>query len=403
MNNNLIRRFLEEQQYDVRVSGNGRWIDQKCAFDAVCFVADCIMDYIQNGGQQPFQSPDIWRSEYAITNVQNIFCKPDPLRRTTLDEYNKFFRQPMKMLAAAGVLHEDGVVHNTIQFSIGNIDILRYIAIRERNAFDFLCLYIEKTLKDSGLWDDFETFFDEQTEDSLKELKARFVDFCIRYTQMNKKKEPSRIFTKVLNQLACKYHKKGTERGHLSSSMITYNKIMYNQTNWRDDATGKDKNIARGDYVIVAQTNDEYQYRVSRAIKYLRQFNDKYNEGQSEIIDRFSVGEKATHMHHIFPKSRFRIIAEYLENLIALTSGQHLQKAHPSGNTSVIDKDYQYTCLIAKTESIRKNIMDNHGEPVIYDFYDFMYVLDVGLQTDYFEALPLCDFNAVLTGIEFNY
>ena len=32
-----------------------------------------------------------------------------------------------------------------------------------------------------------------------------------------------------------------------------------------------------------------------------------------------------------------------------------------------------------------------------------MYVLDVGLQTDYFEALPLCDFNAVLTGIEFNY
>lgn len=49
MNNNLIMKFLEEQQYDIRVSGNGRWIDQKCAFDAVCFVADCIMDYIQNG------------------------------------------------------------------------------------------------------------------------------------------------------------------------------------------------------------------------------------------------------------------------------------------------------------------------------------------------------------------
>lgn len=47
MNNNLIMKFLEEQQYDIRVSGNGRWIDQKCAFDAVCFVADCIMDYIQ--------------------------------------------------------------------------------------------------------------------------------------------------------------------------------------------------------------------------------------------------------------------------------------------------------------------------------------------------------------------
>ena len=96
-------------------------------------------------------------------------------------------------------------------------------------------------------------------------------------------------------------------------------------------------------------------------------------------------------------------IADYIENLIALTSGQHLQKAHPNGNTRIIDKQYQYTCLIAKTESIRKNIMDNKGEPIIYDFAAFMYVLDVGLRTDYFEALPSCDFNSVVTGIEFNY
>ncbi|MFR8182926.1 MAG: hypothetical protein ACLU9P_08460 [[Ruminococcus] torques] len=47
--------------------------------------------------------------------------------------------------------------------------------------------------------------------------------------------------------------------------------------------------------------------------------------------------------------------------------------------------------------------MDNHGEPVIYDFADFMYVLDVGLETDYFGALPQYDFGAVLTGIEFNF
>lgn len=47
--------------------------------------------------------------------------------------------------------------------------------------------------------------------------------------------------------------------------------------------------------------------------------------------------------------------------------------------------------------------MANKGEPIIYDFAAFMYVLDVGLQTDYFEALPFCDFNSVVTGIEFNY
>ena len=87
----MVEAFVNEHNYDVRISGNGRWIDQKCALDAVCFVADCIVDYIRNGGKQPFQSPDIWRSEYAIANVQYIFGKPDPLTPTTLDEYNKFF------------------------------------------------------------------------------------------------------------------------------------------------------------------------------------------------------------------------------------------------------------------------------------------------------------------------
>lgn len=286
---------------------------------------------------------------------------------------------------------------------VENMDVLEYIALRERNSFEFLCLYIEKTLKDSGLWDSFETFFELQTKESLQELKTKFSDFCIKYTPINTAVEANRIFIKVLNPLACKLHKKGVEKGHLSRSMITYDKIMYNQTNWRDDAVGKDKNVARGDFNPQPKTEQMYQYRISRAMKYLRKFNDDHREGLSEVLDRFSVGEKATHMHHIFPQNEFAEIADYIENLIALTSGQHLQKAHPNGNTQVIDKQYQYTCLIAKTESIRKNIMANKGEPIIYDFAAFMFVLDVGLRTDYFEALPSCDFNSVVTGIEFNY
>ncbi len=404
MTSNILSRFIGEHNYDIRISGNGRWIDQKCALDAVCFVADCIVDYVQNGGKQSFQSPDIWHAEYSIENVQHLFGKPDPTIRSTLDEYNKFFRQPMKMLVAAGVLREDGVVNNTIQFCVEKTEVLEYIALRERNSFEFLCMYIEKTLKDSGLWDSFETFLDLQTKEALLDLKTTFSDFCIRYTPMNTTVEANRIFSKVLNPLACKKHLKGIERGYLSKSMITYDKIMYNQANWRDKAVGKDKNIARGDFIQAPQQDNQmYQYRVARAIKYLRQFNDKYNEGKSEVLDKFSVGETATHMHHIFPRNQYRSIAEYMENLIALTSGQHMQAAHPNGNTSVVDSAYQYTCLIAKTESIRKNIMSNHGEPIIYDFDSFMYVLDTGLKTDYFEALPSCDFNSVLTGIEFNF
>lgn len=403
MTTNLLAKFISEHNYDIRQSGNGRWIDQKCALDAVCFVADCIVDYIRNGGKQPFQSPDIWKSEYATTNVQHLFSKPNPLIRSTMDEFNKFFRQPMKMLAAAGVLKENGVVNNTIQFSVENMAVLEYIALRERNSFDFLCLYIEKTLHDSGLWDSFESFFDEQSKTSLEDLKNTFSSFCITYTPINTTVEANRIFIKVLNPLACKLHKKGTIKGRLSPSMITYDKIMYNQTNWRDDYAGKDKNVARGDFIPVPSNEDVYQYRITRAMKYLRQFNDRFNEGKSEVLDRFSVGAMATHMHHIFPRNQFKEIADYIENLIALTAGQHLQAAHPNGDTSTIDTQYQYTCLVCKTESIRRNILDEHDGPIIYNFDAFMHVLDVGLRTDYFEHLPSCDFNSVLTGIEFNY
>lgn len=403
MNPNLLAKYFQTKNFDIRLNGNGRWIDQKCALDSVCFVADCIVEFIRAEGNRGFFSPEIWKSEYAIKNVQLWFGKPDPLIRETLDEYNKFFRQPMKMLAAAGVLSER-TVGKSIEFSVENSDILEYIALRERNAYEFLTQYIEKTLVDSGLWDSFATFLDEQTKASLASLKNRFSDFCIQFTPINTPVEASRIFIKVLNPLACKYHKKGIVAGRLSELNITYDKIMYNQANWRDIFQGKEKNVSRADFAVNQPAQAMYQYKVSKAVKDLKQFNDKYNSGKSEVTDKFSIGEIATHMHHIFPKNEFPQIADYIENLIALTSGQHLQKAHPNGSTSIINKDYQYLCLISKTESIRKNLMEpSETIPTIYDFNEFMFVLDTGLSSDYFSNLPLNDFSSVVTGIEINY
>jgi hypothetical protein len=402
MTPNLLAKFINSKNYDVRIINNGRWIDQKCAYDNLCFVADCIVEHIRDKGDKPFTSPEIWRSDYAVKNVQLWYGKPDPLIGSTLDEYNKFFRMQMKLLAASGVL-EENKKGSTIEFKVSNIDILEYIAIRERNSFDFLCLYIEKTLKDSGLLDSFESFFDEQNKTYYDILKAKFSKFCIDNTPINTEREANRIFIKVLNPLACRWNKKGTIRGSISSSPITIAKIAYNQANWRDIIAGKDKNVARGDFISVDHIPPMYTYKVSRASKNLRKFNDKYNGKKSEVLDKFSIGEIATHMHHIFPQNEFREIADFIENLIALTSGQHLQRAHPNGKTRIIDPDYQYTCLISKTESIRKNLMDINGEPEIYNFEDFMFVLDTGFKTDFFGRIQSHDFNSVINGIEFNH
>lgn len=212
MTNNLLLEFIDSHTFDIRETHNGRWIDQKCAFDSVSFVADCIVNYLDDGGEQPFQSPSIWHQEYSMEYVQALFGKPNPTLDTTLDEYNKFFRQPMKMLAAAGVLSEkrDGA---GILFSVENMDVLRHIALRERNSYEFLCVYIEKTLKDSGLWDSFASFFDEQTKDRFDDCKRSFETFCISYTPIGTVVEARRIFSKVLNPLACKYKKRGTILG----------------------------------------------------------------------------------------------------------------------------------------------------------------------------------------------
>lgn len=396
-----MKEFLESKNYDVRKTKNGRWIDQKCTMDELCFVADCVVAYLQDGGTQPFQSPDIWRTNYAIENVQKIFSKPDPTDKSTVDEYNKFFREPLKMLAAAGVLREDGKKKNTIQFSVENEAVLEYLSLRERNCFDFLCLYIQKTLKDSGLWDAFESFFDEQTKEQYELLKKVFSKFCFDYTPIKNDKEPRRIFTKVLNPLAVLYQKKGTVDGHISQRIITLEDIKYNRTNFRDK--NKNKNISRQNAVSLNNLQDNIcDYNVEKAKRRLRKFNDQFSNGQSEITDAMSIGQMATHIHHIFPQNEFPSISDFVENLIALTAGQHLQKAHPAGNTKVIDKSFQYICLINKTAGIRRNIVENFGEP-FYDFSSFMQVLDVGLKTEFFEKLAENDFNQVIMGIEMNF
>lgn len=334
-----MEEFLNQHNYDIRISGNGRWIDQKCTMDELCFVADCIVVYLQEGGTQPFQSPSIWHTEYAVTNVQSLFCKPDPTSKSTIDEYNKFFRQPMKMLAAAGVLREDGRIRNTIQFSVENLALLEHLSLRERNCMEFLCLYIEKTLKDSGLWDAFASFFDEQTKEQYDLVKDKFANFCIRYTPINTKLESNRIFTKVLNPLAVKYHKRGAEDGRLSKKAITIDQIKYNRPNFRD--IGKDKNVSWQDYARETPAQITYDYNVEKAKRRLKAYNDQFNAGISEVTDRYSIGAPATVAHHIFPQSTYPTIADYVENLIALTSAQHLQKAHPNGDTRRIDPDYQ--------------------------------------------------------------
>lgn len=398
MKNKIITEHLSNYDYDVRKSGNARWIDQKCTYDVLSIVADCILEFVERESNN-FTIKDIWFSEYSRTNVIDIFSKPDPSLKAR-HEFDKWFGQPIKLLAYGQILKEDRS-KRPFMYSISNKVLLEFIALRELNALAFLHQYIEKVLEDSNLLATFLGFFENQTNNSYKDVREAFINFTIRYTQINKDVECGRIFTKVLNPLAFIYKKKGTKRGRLSDQIITLNDLQYNRLNWRDELDGKSKDITRKEHKSTTnkiKVQAMANYAINKAKRILKKFNEVYNNGKSEIIQRFE-DVPATQIHHIFSESQFPMISDYIENLIALTPNQHFLMAHPKNNTYYTSEDFQYVCLLAKCASISDSFQKLKDKS-IYNFEDYLHVLNSGLNTESFSGIADLDFKKVIDTID---
>ena len=406
MTENEIISFLNSKNYDIRIHHNARWIDQKCTPDVLCIVADCIINYLDSVGEEStFTSNDIWLSEYAIHNVHDIFRKVEVNSSSASNEYDKFFGQPIKLFAYAGLLSERKQGRKNT-YKLLNRDMLEHIASRERNALIFLTYYINKVVDDSNLTAMFDEFFRTQTQDCYIKVKERFRTFTVANTDIGNKGstgkyECNRIFTKIINILAFRYRKRGTEGGHLSKYAITYDMLMYNRDNFRDIYADKPKDVARKDFLAAQHIviNEAYfAYQSQKAKNRLRKFNDRYRNGVSEMPNDM---EKATHIHHIFPASEYPEISFYLENLMALTPNQHLNHAHPNGNTTLIDKDYQHDCLIVKIDIIKDNL--ENEEVKIYSFEDLLRVLYIGFNEKSFLFIDNNDYDGIKTKIQLEY
>ena len=400
-----IIEFLSTKNYDIRITHNARWIDQKCTPDVLCIVADCILNYIDTNGNLDFTSKDIWFSDYTIQNVHDIFRKVQVDSSSASNEYDKFFGQPIKLFAYAGILEEEKFGREN-KYRLINRNLLEHISLRERNALQFLIKYIGKVVEDSGLTIVFDEFFEQQNSRAYDNLKNKFFTFTVANTAIgskgsNGKLECGRIFTKVVNVLAFNLNKRGTEKGRISQHAITYDMLMYNRDNFRDIYAEKPKSVSRKDYIAqqhIVINEAYYRYLSTKAKRRLKQYNDNYRNGLSEMLGDI---EHATHIHHIFPAGEFPEISYYLENLMALTPNQHLNNAHPDGRTSAINRDYQHDCLIVKTDVIRENIEQNNE--VIYSFSDFLHVLFVGFNEDTFLDIEPNDYDGIKAKIELEY
>ena len=372
-----IRDHLNQFNLDLRISNNGRFMDQKVTPDVLSFMSDCICNYIAGDINEEFTVYDIWNSSYFGKNVQLIFSKPSVENETVTHEYDKFIAQPIKTLEYAGILIAVDIHRRPIHYKVQNLEFLQYIALKEIYALNFLHLYLGKVLKDSGFIEHINRFISDcnsrnMDESKFQDLKSTYQRFIIGNTLINTKVEVNRIFTKVLNVFSALHNVQGTIKGRLSDRPIYYRDLMYNRINFRD--LEKDKGVSRQEAsirIIPDETMAYNQYVESKAIRIIR---EKYK--QSEAKDDLAMGA-ADHVHHIFPSHEFPRIVHYLENLIKLTAGQHLSRAHPNGNTRIISRDYQLVCLMGKSRSIQHSL--SRGE-FLYSKPSFIYVIIYGLK-----------------------
>ena len=338
--------------------------------------------------QGDFTVQDIWNMQYFIKNASAIFGKPSPKNETARSEYDKFIQQPLRMLAYAHVLNMERR-GNVNYYRISNEEVLDYIATKERNAYNFLYVYIVKTMSDSGILKYFESFksaCENGTVSQLeyKELKDRYTRFIIGNTSINGEVEVARIFTKVINVYSAENCIQGTEKGRLSKNNIIFSDLMYNRKNWRDHDKAKSQTRQEAASDAERLQQEAYDsYQVTKAMNLLRKI-----QVESEVKDQFSIGE-ATQVHHIFPKAQYPEIAHYLENLIKLTATQHFTKAHPNNHTQITNKDYQLICLIAKSQNIEQSLK-NCGDKY-YRKESFIYVINIGLHADLSQQLSFSD------------
>ena len=54
-----VEKLLKSKNYDIRISNDARFMDQKCTPDVVCIIADCVMNLRESEPQKEFTVQDI--------------------------------------------------------------------------------------------------------------------------------------------------------------------------------------------------------------------------------------------------------------------------------------------------------------------------------------------------------
>lgn len=110
-------------------------MDQKCTPNIAPIIADYICSFNNEINDELFTSVDIQHSQYTHENILSIFKEPKVNEKVARNEYDKFFQQPIEMLANAWILIKKEQGSKNF-YQIDRWDVLEYIAVR-KNALVF--------------------------------------------------------------------------------------------------------------------------------------------------------------------------------------------------------------------------------------------------------------------------
>ncbi len=346
--------------------------EQKITPDLIWCVSYVILDLTKDNAGRTFTDKDIRESNIFNSLMQDYFSKAP--QKNAENEYNKVSSYQLGLLAFAGVL--DQVSARPKEYKVNSIDILKYIAINDLNASQFLCEYTEKFIIDNGLSAVFNNYKQNPNQDNYLKLKEAYWKWAKVNTAVrgNDRRHTYRVFNKIFNVFCYKNRLPGEDASNITTGPCPYSFLIYNRTNFRD----KD--------MPIGTTRQQYQEQVLSDINnrgvvetLLQKAKDavRLRHGDDSEIKDINLGyatNGGVHVHHILPRHSYPQFSLSKENLIALTPGQHLSSAHIEANTKSINPQFQIVCLKTKFKEIKESTDLADG---FYNLPEFIKILNV--------------------------
>ncbi len=344
--------------------------EQKITPDLIWCISHVILNLTKNDAEKIFTDTDIRESDIFNALMRDYFSKAP--QENAENEYNKVSSYQLGLLSFAGILEQ--IPGNPKKYKINKIEILEYIAINDFNASEFLCGYTEKFIIDNGLSQVFENYKQNPNQDNYQRIKEAYWNWAKTNTAIrgDDRKHTYRVFNKMFNVFC--YHNRlpGEDRANIISGPCPYSFLIYNRKNFRDRdmPVGMTRQEYHEQILLDIDSEGVVEVLLQKAKNVIKA---KYNN-DSEIKDPsfgYAVGRNI-HIHHILPRNSYPQFSLAKENLISLTTDQHLSFAHKT-STASIDHDFQIICLKTKLEEIKDSIRNNDN---FYSLEEFIKMLN---------------------------